>query len=178
MPSATDAVTRAGFGPANRRSPWPSPSGLSGRRTRRWSPCPRPLSAGRTSVHWSGGRPVSTRPVSTRPVRSGCPDGHASGVRGLCVRAVPPGWILESVRRGSSRLGASSATCRWVASGLVFAAESGPGGEGWSCVGSAWLARGSAADLGRRSACAQAAAPCSPPGRPGSESSARVPSVG
>jgi hypothetical protein len=61
---------------------------MPGRRTRHSSPCPRPLSAGRTSVQWSGGRLVSTRPVSTRPARSGCPDGHASGVRGRGVRAV------------------------------------------------------------------------------------------
>jgi hypothetical protein len=37
-------------------------------------------------------------------------------------------------------------------------------GRGWSGVGSAWLARVSTADLGRRLACVQAAAPRSPPG--------------
>jgi len=40
--------------------------------------------------------PVSTRPVSTRLVRSGCPDGHASGVRGLRPRC-PKRWMLECV---------------------------------------------------------------------------------
>jgi len=56
--------------------------------------CPRPLSAGRTSVHWVGRTSgvqrdrCPTRPVSTRPARSWCPDGHASGDRGPGVRAV------------------------------------------------------------------------------------------
>jgi hypothetical protein len=131
----------------------------------------RPL-VGRTSgvhatgVHATGAIRVSgwTRVRCPRPLRPRCPTGLDPGIR-RCGGAAHV-WA-HRVRRVAGS-----------ASGLVFAAESGPGGEGWSCVGSAWLARGSAADLGHRSACAQAAAPCSPPGRPGNESSARVPSVG
>ena len=77
-------VTRSRYGwpSATRRCDpgevWP-PSGwspvarMSGRRPRRWSPCPRALSAVRTSEsNRSSGRPVSTRPVSTRPVPCRC----------------------------------------------------------------------------------------------------------
>jgi hypothetical protein len=148
---------------------------MSGRRTRHWSRCPGPLSAGRTSVHWSGGRPVSTRPVSTRPVstrpaRSWCPDRHACGDRGRggvgAVRtALDPG-----MRRcgGAAHLWAHrGARCRWdrrVAGSSL--PELGPGGEGM-VVGSA--VRGS--PKGRRQTgpsigSAEATAWRSPPGRP------------
>jgi hypothetical protein len=51
--------------------------------------CPRPLSAGRTSVHWVGRTSgVQRDRCPTRPARSWCPDGHASGDRGPGVRAV------------------------------------------------------------------------------------------
>jgi hypothetical protein len=48
-------------------------------------------------------------------------------------------------------------------------------GKGWSNIGSAWLARVSTPDLGRRFACVQAAAPRSPPGRPRELSQRQVP---
>jgi hypothetical protein len=51
--------------------------------------CPRPLSAGRTSVHWVGRTSgVQRDRCPTRPARSWCPDGHASGDRGPGVGAV------------------------------------------------------------------------------------------
>jgi hypothetical protein len=101
LPSAEDAATRARFG---------SPAG--GRRRPGRRGCPDASHAVRPSVrvlcplcgrpsNWSGGRPVSRRPVSTRLVRFGCPDGQASGVRGLCIR---------------------SDVLLWSASGLVVAA--------------------------------------------------------
>jgi hypothetical protein len=66
----------------------------------------------------------------------------------------------------------------WSVSCLVVAARIGLAGTGWSSVGSARLPRGSTADLGRRFAGAQAAAPRSPLTDQGSWSSARCWSVG
>jgi hypothetical protein len=77
-----------------------------------------------------------------------------------------PRWIPNVGAPGQATVGAPVRRVAVVPSGLVVAARSGPGGEGWSNVGSAWPARGSTAGLGRRFARAQAAAPRSPPGRP------------
>jgi hypothetical protein len=135
----------ARFGHISRRSPWPWPSRVSGRRSRPSLSCPRPPSAEWTSVHWSGGRPVSKRPVSRRPVRSGCPDGHASSVRVRCI-----GTVRTALDPGVGRCGGVAhpwrigfEVSRWSASGLVVAprvvaARIGPGGEEmvvrWPCV--------------------------------------------
>jgi hypothetical protein len=98
-----------------------------------------------TGVHPTGAIRVSgrTRLRCPRPRRPRCP--HRAG-----------SWHA-SVRRGRPRLGASGSTCRCGrrAAGSSLP-ESGLAGRGWLCVGSAWLARGSTGDLGRRSACAQA----------------------
>jgi hypothetical protein len=95
----------------------------------------------------------------------GCPDGHTSGVRGLGSRAVLAALDPEGV-------GAADRP-RWRTGWSVVVVGEWLGrrcpsrvwrGRGWSGVGSAWLARVSTADLGRRLACVQAAAPRSPPG--------------
>jgi hypothetical protein len=184
LPSAEDAATRARFGPPSRRPPPSWPSRMSGRRPRRSSlspPCGRPST-------WSRGRLVSTRVrcpgdrcprvrcSRVRCSRVRCdpgvrtdrrPDRRASGVRGLCVRAVRTALDPEVGAAGQPRFGGPGSTCRCgPRAAWSSLPECGLAGKRWSCVGSAWLARGSTAGLGRRFAVAPAAAPRSPPGRP------------
>jgi len=137
---------------------WGRPAG--GRRRRGRPGCPDAGHAGRrwvrVAVHhadgrpsnWSGGRLVSRRTVSTRPGDPGCPDGHASGVHSRCSRAVRT--VLDpGIRRcgGTGHIGAPGWTCRCGGARLGRRCRIGPGGKGWSNVGSAWLARGSTPDL-------------------------------
>jgi hypothetical protein len=133
-------------------------------------PCGRPSKR-------SSGRPVSTRPVSTRPVPSRCPDGWASGIRGSAAalsahRAGPPGMARCG---GPSPLGAMGSTCRRGPRAAWSPARIGPDGNGWSCVGPGWLARGSPADLGPPHRTPTGWGATSPPGRQGSWSAPGVP---
>jgi hypothetical protein len=102
-------------------SGWSPVARMSGRRPRRSSPCPRPLSAVRTSVsNRSSGRPVSTRPVSTRPVPSRCPDGRVSGVRGSAAALSGPRWPVEWLgAAGRPRWGNGFDVSPWSAGGVV-----------------------------------------------------------
>ena len=131
---------------------------------------PRPLSAMRTDV----------RPTGRADIR--CPGDQCP--HDLCDPAVrtdrrpvsaaaaaalsAPRWIVEGVgAAGPATVGAPGWTCRCgPRAAWSSLPESGLAGKGWSNVGSARLARGSTPDLSRRFACVQAAAPCSPPGRP------------
>jgi hypothetical protein len=102
-------------------SPSSRPSRMSGRRLRRWSRCPRPLSAMRTDVRQLVGRtPGVQAPVSRCPgVRCprdwrpddrgdpGVPTARASGVRGRCSRAVRT--TLDPGRR----CGGTGPGCGW-----------------------------------------------------------------
>jgi hypothetical protein len=68
------------------------------------------------------------------------PDRQASGVRGLCVRAVRTALDPGHRCRGTGhvwRIGFDVSL--WSPSGLVVAARIRPGWDGWSNVGSAWL---------------------------------------
>jgi hypothetical protein len=124
---------------------------------------------GRTSgVQASGVRcPGVQCPVSRRPV-SECPDRHARPVSAAAASALStPRWIpgrrcgrTGHVRRSGFDVppwGRRAGWCR-----CPHRARR----EGWSYVGSAWLAAGSTADLSRCLVCVQAEAPRSPPGRP------------
>jgi hypothetical protein len=161
-------------------SGWSPVARMSGRRPRRSSPCPRPLSAVRMSVqsvtrtsgvHASG---VHASGVHASGVHaSGV---HASGVHAsgaiqvsgrtalrcprLCSRvirtALDPGMARCA---GPSPLGAMGSRCRRGPRAAWSPARMGSDGKGWCWVGRGWLARGSTADLGRRIAGAQAGAP-------------------
>jgi hypothetical protein len=102
-------------------SGWSPVARMSGRRPRRSSPCPRPLSAVRTSVsNRSSGRPVSTRPVSRRPVPCRCPDGRVSGVRGSAAALSGPRWPVEWLgAAGHPRWGNGFDVSPWSAGGVV-----------------------------------------------------------
>jgi hypothetical protein len=136
-----------------------------GRAVRCVDVCPM---AGRTSgvhptgVHATGGDRVSGQ----------------TGVRCPRPRHRPsaPCWILEwGGAAGYPGLRSGFEVSLWSASGVVVATEAGRWGRDGRTVGSARLAGGSAAEVGRRLVGAEAAAPRSPPGRPGSWSSAREP---
>jgi hypothetical protein len=175
LPSAADAATRARLGPPSRRSPSSWPSRMSGRRPRRSSLGPRPLSTMRTDVRPTGradvwcpgdrcprdqvirGVRTDTRPVSTA----------------AAAALSEPSWIPESVgAAGPATLAHRVEPVAVVVRGLVIAARIGPGGKGWSNVGSAWLARGSTPDLDCHWVCVPATAPRSLLGDYGSWSSA------
>jgi hypothetical protein len=133
---------------------------MSGRRPRRSSPCPRPVSAVRTSVQsvmrTSGVHGVrcprdrchpgvrTDGPPVSAALQPRCPD-RAEPWNGSVRRAVPVGRNGFDVPPWSA--GAWSPACI------------GPEGKEWCCVGRGWLARGSTADLDRRIARTQAAAP-------------------
>ena len=121
---------------------------------------------------------VSMRPVSTRPVPSRCPDGRPSGVRGSTAALSAPRWTLEW-------LGAAGRPrwAQWVRRAAVVRGRRGRlpawGLKERMVLGWPWVARPRVA--GRpgpphRTRTGRGAA--SPPGRQGSWSSARVPSVG
>jgi hypothetical protein len=135
-PGAADPATRARFAPSSRRSPSSWPSRMSGRRPRRSSLCPRPLSAvwpdvqlvGRTSgvrtsgVHATGGVSRRTRVRCPRPLHPSCP--HRAG-----------SWNAAGQPTfGRSGFDVSPWGPRAAWSSLP---ESGLAGKGWSCVGSA-----------------------------------------
>jgi hypothetical protein len=137
---------------------------------------PRPLSAIRTDVRptgradvWCpgdgcprdrGGSGVSgrTRVRCPQPLQPRCAD--RAGSRNPSVRWDRPHW-----RTGLD-------VSLWSVRGLVVAARIGPGGQEWSNVGRAWLARGSTPDLDCHLVCVPAAAPRSLLGDHGSWSSA------
>jgi hypothetical protein len=81
---------------------------------------------------------VSRRPVSTRPVRSRCPDGQASGIRGLCASALsaPRRIRTASVRRDRPR---------WAHRVDVLLSTAGLGRgiarTGWGAALAAWPTR-------------------------------------
>jgi hypothetical protein len=169
LPSAAAAATQARVGPSSRRSPASWPSRMSGRRPRRWSLCPRPLSTMRTDVRPTGR--VDVRCPSVRCPRDRCDPGVRTDTRPVSAAAASklsaPRWIPDVGAAGPATCGRSRVrrTAVGSVSGLVVAARIKLGGEGWSCVGRAWLARAATADLGRRLVRVQARAPRSPPGR-------------
>jgi hypothetical protein len=144
---------------------------MSGRRPRRWSRCPlcgRP-SNGRADVRCPPDRCPRDRGRSgvrtdRRPVSAAA----ASAVRTV----LDPGMGRAA---GYPGLRSGFEVSLWSASGVVVATEAGRWGRDGRTVGSARLAGGSAAEVGRRLVGAEAAAPRSPPGGPGSWSSAREP---
>ena len=113
-----------------------------------------------TGVHATGvirGVRPDTRPVSTAA---------AAALSAPC-------WIPESVgRRDRPHWRTGLDLSLWSVRGLVVAARIGPGGQEWSNVGRAWLARGSTPDLDCHLVCVPAAAPRSLLGDHGSWSSA------
>ena len=145
LPSAADAATQARFGrPAGGRS-------RRGREAVRTPATPvvarsassvrragvRPVVRRTSGVHTSRCPhvPVSTRPVSTRLVRSGCPDGHASGVRGLRPRC-PKRWMLECVGAVGSLRWAQQVRRAAVGPRAAWSpARAEPARTGWSWVG-------------------------------------------
>ncbi len=143
--------------------------------------CPRPLSAGRTSVHWVGRTSGVQRDRCPRDrrdpgVRTDTPPVTVAPASALSA----PRWILACVGAAgpptSGRVGCDIS--RWSASGWVVAARIGAwrgrDGRGFGC---AWLRQGRR-QTGRRYGPAAAAASRSPPGRHGSWSNAGCRSVG
>jgi len=162
--------------PSSRRSPSSWPWRMSGRRPRRSSLCPRPLSALRTSVQLVGrtsgvqatsGHAMRVIRVSgqtgvrcPRPLRPRCP--HRAGSRTSVPRGRPR--LAHRVRRVAvvcERLGRRCPNRAWR--------------EGIVDLGRARLARGSTAHLDRRFAFAQAGRRARRLADQGSWSSARVP---
>ena len=101
--------TRARVAPSGRRSPssWSWSSRMSGRRPRRSSLCPRPLSAVRTSVQPTGRADV--RCPGDRCPRDRCDPGVRTDRRPVSAASASklsaPRWIRNpSVRRGRPRL--------------------------------------------------------------------------
>ena len=98
--------------------------------------CPRPLSAGRTSVHWGGADVRCPRDRRDPGVRTDTPPVTVAPASALSA----PRWILACVGAAgpptSGRIGFDVSL--WSASGWVVAARIGPGGEGmvvrWQCV--------------------------------------------
>jgi hypothetical protein len=183
LPSAADAATRASFG---------CPSG--GRRRRAVQDVRTPATPfvalfasavrhadGRPS-NWSGGRPVSARPVSMRPVSLRLVSTRPGVIRGpgrtrvRCPRPLQPRWIRNtSVRRDRPRLVHRVRRVAVVGERL-----------GRRCPNRAWRAkdgptlavRGSHEARRQTWRCfagVQAAAPRSPPGRPGELVQGQVP---
>jgi hypothetical protein len=122
-------------------SGWSPVARMSGRRLRRSSPCPRPLSAVRTSVqsvkrtsgvhasgvHASGVHATGAIQVSGRTGLR-CPR--------LCRRAVRTALDPGMARcRGPSPLGAMGSTCRRGPRAAWSPARTGPDGKGWCWVG-------------------------------------------
>jgi hypothetical protein len=125
-------------------SPSSWPSRMSGRRLRRWSRCPRPLSAMRTSVQLVGRTPgVQVSGVQVSGV-------HATGVQTTGVIQVCGQPGVRCPRPLQPR-------CPYHAGSRASVRRDRP---------RLWLAQGSTPHLGRRLAGAQAAAPRWPPGRP------------
>jgi hypothetical protein len=99
--------TRARVAPSGRRSPSSWPSRMSGRRPRRSSLCPRPLSAVRTSVQPTGRADV--RCPGDRCPRDRCDPGVRTDRRPVSAASASKlsalRWIRNtSVRRGRPRL--------------------------------------------------------------------------
>jgi hypothetical protein len=99
--------TRARVAPSGRRSPSSWPSRVSGRRPRRSSLCPRPLSAVRTSVQPTGRADV--RCPGDRCPRDRCDPGVRTDRRPVSAASASKlsalRWIRNtSVRRGRPRL--------------------------------------------------------------------------
>jgi hypothetical protein len=120
---------------------------------------------GRTSgVHASGVQAtVSRRPVSTQPVRSGCPDGHPSGVRGRCIQAVRTALDPEYVAAaGQATFGAPGSTChrgpRAAWSSLPGSGLAGRMVERWQCVARTSVDARPGPPLGMRAGCGAALA--------------------
>ena len=160
--SAADAATRARVAPPSRRSPSLWPSRMSGRRPRRSSLCPRPLSAMRTDV-----RPTGR--VDVRCPHDRCDPGVRTDTRPVSAAAAAalsaPRWIRNtSVRRDRLRL------AHRVRRAVVVGERLGR-----RCPNRAWREGMVDARLGRRFACVQAAAPRSPPGRPWKQVQGQVP---
>jgi hypothetical protein len=151
-------------------SPSSWPSRMSGRRPRRWSLCPRPLSAMRTDVRPTGR--ADTRCPGGRCPGGRCPGGRCPGVRcprdwrphdrgdpGVRTARRPvstaaaaalsaPRWIPDVGAAGPATVGEPGSTCRCGRRAAWSSLpESGLAGKGWSNVGSAWLARASTAAL-------------------------------
>jgi hypothetical protein len=118
----------------------------------------------------SGVRRGDVRPIGHADVR--CPRVRCPRVRchpGVRTDGPPVSAALQppcpdragpGARCGEpSPLGAMGLTCRRGPRAARSTARIGPEGKGWCCVGRGWLARGSTADLGRRIARGQAAAP-------------------
>jgi hypothetical protein len=155
-------------------SGWSPVARMSGRRPRRSSPCPRPLSAVRMSVQ------SVTRTSGVHASGVHASGVHASGVHAsgaiqvsgrtglrcprLCSRVIRTALDPGMARCGGpSPLGAMGSRCRRGPRAAWSPARMGPDGKGWCWVGRGWLARGSPADLGRRIARRPQAA--APPGR-------------
>jgi hypothetical protein len=137
---------------------------MSGRRPRRSSRCPRPLSAmrtdvrppGRADVRCPGDRcpgdwcPRDWCPRDWRPYDRGDP-GVRTARRPMSAAAAAalsaPCWIPDVVRRDDHGWRTGFDMSLRPAGGVVAAARSGLAGKGWSNVGSAWLARASTAAL-------------------------------
>jgi hypothetical protein len=188
LPSAADAATRASVGCPAGRSPSSWPSRMSGRLPRRSSRCPRPLSAMRTDVRPTGRVDVRCPRVRCPRVRVHASGVHAPGVHTTgvirvsgrtpvrCPRPLQPRWIrTTSVRRDRPRL------VHRVRRGAVVGERLGrrcPNRARRARDGRTLAVRGS--HEGRRQtwrcfAGVQAAAPRSPPGRPGELVQGQVP---
>jgi hypothetical protein len=163
-------------GSASRRSPsWPSrlsghPDHAVRRAVRVRVRCPP---CGRTSVQLvertSGVQAsgVQASGVHTTGVIRVSGQTRASGVRGLGSRAVRTALDPRRRRRGGTgHVGAPGWTCRCGTRAAWSSLPNRPGGEGmvvrWQCVAGTRVE----GRPGRCSACVQAAAPRSPPGRP------------
>jgi hypothetical protein len=137
---SASSVRRAGVRPVVRRT-----SGVHTSRCPHVPVSTRPVStrlvrSGCPDGHASGVRGLrprcpNTRPVSTRLVRSGCPDGHASGVRGLRPRC-PKCWMLECVGAVGSLRWAQQVRRAAVGPRAAWSpARAEPARTGWSWVG-------------------------------------------
>ena len=173
--------TRARFAPPSRRSPSSWPSRMSGRRPRRSSRCPRPLSAMRTDVRPTGRADVRC-PGDRCPRDRGDPGVRtdrrpASAAAAAALSA--PRWIRNTwVRRDRPRLVHRVRRVALVGERLgrrcPNRARRGGMVERWPCAAGTMVDARPGPPLGIH----PAAAPRSPPGRPRSWSSARCRSVG
>jgi hypothetical protein len=135
--------------------------------------CPDVRPTGRADVRCPRVRCPRVRCPGDRCPHHRCDPGVRTDTRPVSAAAAAalsaPRWTRNpSVRPGPATAGAAGSTgSRWSVSGLVVAARIGPGGTGMVEGCRAWLAPGSTPGLGRRFAGVQAAAPRSPPRRPG-----------
>jgi hypothetical protein len=153
--STADVATQARFAPPSRRSRSSWPSRMSGRRPRRSSPSPHPLSAMRPSNR-SGGRPVSRGPVS----HDRCDPGVRTDRRLVPQPRCPHrAGFRTSVRWDRPRLAQRVRHAAVVGERLGRRTRIGPGGEGmverwpggWhQCRRQTWAAAWHARRLRRR----------------------------